>query len=71
VAKIIKGNHDGPKGGNNSYTIPGRGSHIPRRTLVKEVKEGQHPGFGTYERDGKEYVRAEPDSKTSNNVNED
>ena len=71
MAKIIKGNHDGRKGGNNSYTIPGRGSHIPRRTLVKEVKEGQHPGFGTYERNGKEYVRAEPDSKTSNNVNED
>jgi hypothetical protein len=71
VAKIIKGNHDGPKGGNNSYTIPGRGSNIPRRTLVKEVKEGQHPGFGTYERNGKEYVRAEPDSKTGNNVNED
>ena len=38
MAKNITGNHDGLKGGNDTYTIQGRGSDMPRKTLVEEVK---------------------------------
>lgn len=32
----------GKNGGNDSYTITGRGE-VSRKTLVREVKEGKHP----------------------------
>ena len=70
MANIIKGNKDGVNGENETYSIPGRSSAISRRALVKEVKQGKHAGFSIYERNGKEYVRANPDSKRKNNVNE-
>lgn len=37
----INGN-GGKNGGNDSYTITGRGE-VSRKTLVREVKEGKHP----------------------------
>lgn len=70
MAKIIKGNQDGPRGENETYSIPGRGSSIPRKTVVKEVKQGQHPNFGIYKRNDEEYVRGNPDSTKKDNVNE-
>lgn len=70
MADIIKGNNDGENGENDSYTIPGRGSQIPRPTVVREVKQGKHPNFSVYERNGVEYVRGKPDSRTRNNVND-
>ena len=70
MANTIKGNQDGENGENESYTIPGRGSNIPRRTVVREVKKGNHPNHSVYKRDGEEYVRANPDSQKKNNVNE-
>jgi len=70
MATIIKGNQDGPNSENETYTIPGRGSDIPRPTVVAEVKAGQHPNHAIYELNGEEYVRAKPDSRTSNNVNQ-
>lgn len=69
MANIIKGNGDGEGGGNDSYTIPGRGV-VQRKTLVREVEQGKHPNFSTYTRDGETYVRANPDPKESNNVND-
>jgi hypothetical protein len=70
MANIIKGNNDGENGENDTYTIPGRGSQIPRSTVVREVKQGKHPKFGVYKRNGVEYVRGKADSKTKNNVND-
>jgi hypothetical protein len=70
MANTIKGNQDGENGENETYTIPGRGSNIPRKTVVREVKEGKHPNHSIYKRDGEEYIRANPDSQTKNNVNE-
>lgn len=70
MANNIKGNQDGENGENESYTILGRGSNIPRRTVVGEVKQGKHPQHPIYKRDGEEYVRANPDSQKKNNVNE-
>ena len=69
MAENITGNQDGPNGENETYRIPGRGSNIPRETLIPEVKAGQHPNHSTYKRDGQEYVRAKPDSTTKDNVN--
>ncbi len=70
MAKIIKGNQDGENGENDTYSIPGRGSSIPRPTVVKEVKDGKHPDFGIYKRNNVEYVRGKPDATKSDNVNE-
>jgi len=70
MADNIKGNNDGENGENDTYSIPGRGSQISRPTVVREVKQGKHPNFGVYKRDGVEYVRGKPDSKTKNNVND-
>ena len=68
MAKIITGNHDGEHGGNETYTIPGRGI-VPRKPLVKEVKEGKHPRFTTTTINGNEYVKGKPNSDENDNVN--
>ncbi len=70
MARIIKGNQDGENGENDTYSIPGRGSLIPRPTVVKEVKDGKHPDFSIYKRNNVEYVRGKPDSTKTDNVNE-
>jgi hypothetical protein len=69
MANNIKGNHDGKNGSNDSYQIPSRGK-VTRKTLVKEIEQGKHSNFSTYERDGEKYVRAKPDHTETNNVNE-
>lgn len=69
MAKKIIGQHDGQKGGNDTYSIPGRGN-VSRGELVKEVKDGKHPGFMTTTINGKEYVKGNPDGKDSNNINQ-
>lgn len=69
MAKIINGNNDGNNGSNKTVTIPGRGSNIPVRKIVKEIKDGKHPNHSTYTRNDKEYPRAKPDNKKKNNVN--
>ena len=70
MARIIKGNQDGPRGENETYSIPGRGTAIPRKTIVREIKQGQHTEHSVYTRDGEEYARANPDSTTRDNVNQ-
>lgn len=67
MAKNIRGNGDGKNGENQSYTILGRGV-VSRTELIKEVEQGRHPDFHIYERNGVEYVRADPDSSKQNNV---
>ncbi|MCJ8326255.1 MAG: hypothetical protein MJK08_04050 [Campylobacterales bacterium] len=69
MANKINGNHDGAKGGNDTYTIPGREKNIPRNKLVKEVEAGKHPNHTTTEINGEKYVKAKPNSKTKDNVN--
>lgn len=69
MARKIKGNHDGPNGGNDSYSIPGRGQ-VSRPRLVSEIRAGQHDDFGTIRVNGKTYVRAKPDNSTRNNIND-
>ena len=70
MAKTIKGNEDREGGGNDSYTIPGRGI-VKREQLVKEVEEGKHSDFAIYELNGEKFVRGKPDSSQTNNVNKD
>lgn len=69
MAKKIRGNGDGPNGENQSYRL---GSEtISRRQLVKEVCKGEHPGYHTVNVDGTKYVRANPDKRKGNNVDQD
>ena len=71
MANNITGNGDRDGGGNESYRIPGRGSHIPRAQLVSEVEAGKHPNHHVVTIEGEGFVRANPDSSESNNVNKD
>lgn len=71
MAQNIIGNGDGENGENDTYRIPGRGTHIPRAQLVSEVEADRHPGFSTYTINGETYIRSNPDNSTNNNVNRD
>ncbi len=70
MATHITGKGDGPNGENETYTVWGRGE-VSRAKLVAEVKAGIHPNHSIYTRNGVEYVRSNPDPRTSNNVNKD
>ena len=59
MTKII-GNNDGPGGRNETYDI-GRRKNIPRKTVVREVEQGKHPGAHTVMINGEKYVRDNPD----------
>ena len=67
MTKII-GKNDGPNGRNEHYDI-GRRKDVPRRNAVAEVKRGEHPDAHVVEVNGREYVRDNPDSSKSDNVN--
>jgi len=69
MADNIIGNHDGDKGGNDTYNIPGRGSNIPKNTIVKEIESGKHPNFTTTIINDEKYAKAKPNPKTNDNVN--
>lgn len=69
MAKKIRGNQDGENGENESYTIPGRGV-VERKQLVDEVNAGKHPNHHVISINGVDYVRSNPDSTESNNINE-
>ena len=68
MAKNITGNNDGEGGRNESYTIRGRGV-VTRKTLVQEIEGGKHSDFSVYESGGEKFVRSNPDSTETNNVN--
>ena len=67
VAKII-GNNDGPENRNNTYKIGSRPA-VPRKTAVKEVKDGKHPDSHVFKINGREYVRDNPDHSKKDNIN--
>jgi len=64
----IKGNQDGPGGRNDTYDIGSRKS-VPRREVVREVKDGRHPDAHVIEVNRREYVRDNPDNSRRDNVN--
>ena len=64
----IKGNNDGPGGRNETYKIGGRGA-VPRTQAVKEVEQGKHSGAHVVKINNRKYVRDNPDSSKSDNVN--
>ena len=64
----IRGKQDGPGGRNEHYDI-GRRKDVPRRTAVKEVKDGLHPDSHVIRVGDREYVRDNPDGSKSDNVN--
>ena len=57
----IKGKNDGPGGRNEHYDIGSR-KDIPRRQVVREVKQGRHPGAHVIEVNEREYASDNPDS---------
>lgn len=64
----IKGQHDGPNGRNEHYNVGPR-KDIPRRLMVREVKQGKFPHNHIMIVDGQEYVRDNPDDSERDNVN--
>lgn len=64
----IKGKNDGPGGRNEHYDI-GTRKNVPRRTVVAEIKRGEHPGAHVVKVNRREYARDNPDASTRDNVN--
>lgn len=64
----IKGKNDGPGGRNEHYDI-GQRKNVPRKTVVREIEQGKHPGAHTVEINGEKYARDNPDNSTKDNVN--
>lgn len=64
----IKGRNDGPGGRNEHYDIGGR-KNVPRRSVVAEIKRGEHPGAHVIRVHGREYARDNPDGTKADNVN--
>lgn len=69
MAKHIKGNQDGVNGGNDTYNIVGRGTNIPRATIVKEIKQGKHPEHTVTKINNEEYAKSKPNSTENDNIN--
>lgn len=67
MTKII-GNNDGPGGRNETYNV-GRRKNVKRTEIVKEIKQGKHPGAHVVKINGREYARDNPDSSKNDNVN--
>ena len=67
MTKLI-GNNDGPGGRNDTYN-DGKRKNVPRPTIVKEIKQGKHPGAHVIKINGIEYARDNPDNCTGDNVN--
>lgn len=68
-ASSISGNSDGYNGENQSYTIQGRGV-VSREQLTHEVKNGLHEGVHTIEVNGIDYVRANPNNCSHDNIDD-
>lgn len=66
----IRGRRDGPGGRNEHYDVGGR-KNVPRRTIVAEIKRGEHDGTHVIKVKGREYARDDPDGSKKDNVNQD
>ena len=67
MTKII-GNNDGPGGRNETYKIGNR-PRVKRSQVVREIKQGEHPGAHVVKINRREYARDNPDSSKRDNVN--
>lgn len=67
MTKIV-GNNDGPGGRNETYNIGSR-KNVPRKTVVREIEQGKHPGAHAVEIGGEKYARDNPDRSRRDNVN--
>lgn len=67
--RSINGNGGGKGGGNESYTITGRGE-VSRRQMVAEIKQGKHPDSHVYKINGKEYARNNRNQNKPDNIND-
>lgn len=66
----IRGRRDGPGGRNEHYDVGSR-KNVPRRTIVAEIKRGEHGAAHVVKVKGREYARDNPDSSKKDNVNRD
>lgn len=64
----IVGKNDGPGGRNEHYDI-GRRKDVSRAQVVREIKQGKHPGAHVVKINNREYARDNPDSSKKDNVN--
>ena len=67
MTKII-GNNDGKGGRNETYNI-GKRKEVPRKTVVKEIEQGKHPGAHVVKVGREKFARDNPDYSKKDNVN--
>ena len=69
MAKKITGKAENDTGGNEKYEI-NSGQVVTRQQAVKMEKQGELPNYHIYKRGGTKYLRANPDNKKNNNIDE-
>lgn len=69
MGKKITGRAENETGGNTRYEIDNNKT-VSRPEAVKMVKQGKLPGYHAVKVDGKEYLRANPDNRKGNNIDE-
>ena len=67
MAKKIKVTKESDTGRNEKFQKP-NGEEVSRSKLVKEIKEGNHPGYHIRKINGVETPVSNPDGKEKNNL---
>ena len=63
----ITGRRENDSGGNTHYRI-GQTKIVPRGEAVRMEKQGKLPGYHTLKVNGVEYLRDNPDTRESDNI---
>ena len=71
--KNIKVTKESPSGLNQRFYDPSRGKEMPRGEFVREIKQGQHPGYHVMKKPGpdgrmRNIPRSNPDRSEGNNL---
>ena len=67
MALRITGRREDPTGANTHYRLSD-GGIVTREEAVRMCKRGLLPGYHVYQRDGVEYLRDNPDTRESDNI---
>lgn len=67
MALRITGRKEDENGANTDYRLSD-GRMVTREVAVGMCENGELPGYHIYERDGKKYLRDNPDTKEEDNI---
>ena len=64
----IKVTKESTTGLNTRFKVSGKAKEVPRTTMVKEVKQGMHPGYHVRDNGRVKFIASNPDGSKGNNL---